>query len=263
MVIALNYAPDAGTIETPITTEEWSLRVDLAGAYRLAAMHQWNDLIYTHISARVSGLDDVFLLNPLGLRFDEIKASDFLRVDLEGRSIDPTPHRIHTAGYVVHSAVHAARPDVGCIIHCHTPAGMAVSAMKEGLLPLSQIAMMFYGHTGYHESEGIVLDLDERARLAADLGQNDILILRNHGLLVTGATVAEAYSRMYFLDQACQAQVAMLASGRDLTYPAPGVAESIAAANRQKDENGLGNPELYEWPAMLRLLDKMDPGFRE
>ncbi len=265
MATSLNYKAEVreGYQDVPMSAEEWTMRVDLAAIYRLAAMHGWNDLIYTHISARLPGPDDHFLLNPFGVRFDEIKASDFLRVDIEGRTLDPTPHRVHRAGFVVHSAVHAARPDVTCVLHCHTRSGMAVSVMKEGLMPLTQISMMFHGRTGYHESEGIVLDNAERARMAADLGDNIILILRNHGLLVTGSSVAECYSRMYFLDQACKTQVDIMASGCELIYPAPGVAESVAAASAEKNADGLGNAELFEWPAMLRMLDRIDPRFRE
>jgi ribulose-5-phosphate 4-epimerase/fuculose-1-phosphate aldolase len=201
-------------------------------------------------------------LNPLGIRFDEIRASDFLRIDLEGRPADPTPHKIHTAGFIIHSAVHAARPDVRCVLHCHTRAGIAVSAMKEGLMPLYQHAMMFHGRVGYHESEGFALDVEERDRLVRDLGDNLVLILRNHGLLVVGDSVAETFSRMYFLDQACKAQVDILSSGRELVLPGPGIAEEIAAAAGRKDANGQGNPDLFEWPALLRYLDRIDNSYR-
>jgi ribulose-5-phosphate 4-epimerase/fuculose-1-phosphate aldolase len=252
-----------GTRSAPMSDEEWALRVDLAAIYRLSASHGWNDLIYTHISARLPGEEELFLLNPLGVRFDEIKASDFLRIDLDGRPVDPTPHKIHTAGFVIHSAVHAARPDVQCVLHCHTRAGMAVSAIKDGLMPLTQHAMMFHGRTGYHESEGFALDVYERERLVGDLGDNIVLILRNHGLLVVGQSVAETFSRMYFLDQACRAQVDILSCGRELILPAPGIAEGISKAASQKNADGLGNAELFEWPALLRQLDGIDPSFRD
>ncbi|MBL8380108.1 MAG: class II aldolase/adducin family protein [Burkholderiales bacterium] len=250
------------------TAAEREARVDLAACYRLAARYGWTDLIYTHISARVPGEDGHFLLNPFGWMFDEITASSLVKVDLEGNKVDDSPHRIHRAGFVIHSAIHAARPDAGCVIHSHTRAGMAVSMMECGLLPLTQHAMLFHGRVGYHASEGFALALDERRRLAEDLGDKPILILRNHGTLVAGATVAQAFSMMWHLEKAMQAQVDAMASGTPLSQPGAGVADAIAArgfSNARIDEYSEGQSPLgrLEWPALLRMLDREDPSFRD
>ena len=247
---------------------ERAARVDLAACYRLAAHYGWTDLIYTHISARVPGPDDHFLLNPFGHMFDEITASNLIKVDLEGNQVESSEHRIHRAGFVIHSAIHAARPDVGCVIHNHTRAGMAVSMMKRGLMPLSQHAMLFYGKVAYHDSEGFALDLEERMRLAHDLGDKPVMLLRNHGTLIAGETVAQAFSMMWHLEKAMQAQVDALASGLTLTMPSKQVAKAIAKrgfSNARIEEYADGASPLgrLEWPGLLRMLDRIDPSYRD
>lgn len=250
-----------------MSAEEWDTRINLAAFYRLAAKYGWTDLIFTHISARVPGPDEHFLLNPFGWMFDEVTASSLVKVDLHGNIVAPTPHRFHPAGFVIHSAVHEARPDALCVMHSHTRAGMAVSMMKEGLLPLSQHAMFFTGRVGYHESEGLALELDERARLVRDLGSHAVLILRNHGTLVAGGSMAETFSMMWHLEKAMQAQIDALASQRELTFPSDAVARETAAngftrkpmAQYSDAQSPLGR---LEWPALLRMLDRTDPSFR-
>ena len=247
---------------------ERAARVNLAACYRLAAHYGWTDLIYTHISARVPGSEEHYLLNPFGFMFDEITASSLVKVDLEGNKVGVSPHRIHRAGFVIHSAIHAARPDAGCVIHSHTRAGMAVSTIKRGLLPLSQHAMLFQGKVAYHDSEGFALDLNERARLAHDMGDKPVMILRNHGTLVAGETVAQAFSMMWHLEKAMQVQVDALASGLTLTMPSKKVAKAIAArgfsnANIEQYSDGASPLGRLEWPGLLRMLDRIDPSFRE
>ncbi len=246
---------------------EREVRVDLAACYRLVAQNGWADLIYTHISARVPDQAH-YLLNPFGLTFDEVNASNLVKVDVDGNKVDDTPGLIHKAGFVIHGAIHAMREDAGCVIHLHTTAGMAVSAMACGLLPLTQHAMLFHGRVGYHESEGLALDLAERERLAHDLGDNIVLMLRNHGTLVVGRTVAEAYSMMWHLEMACKAQVAACATGMALHEPPAGIAQSIAAIGFNPEANALFAGQQrsplgwMEWPAMLRQLDRTAPDFR-
>lgn len=251
-----------------MTEEERQTRIDLAACYRLVAQNGWTDLIYTHISARVPGGRHHYLLNPFGCTFDEVTASNLVKIDLDGNKIGESPHRIHKAGFVIHSAIHAIREDANCIIHLHTPAGMAVSTMACGLLPLTQHAMLFHGRTGYHESEGLALDLAERERLSRDLADNCILILRNHGTLVVGQTVAEAYSMMWHLEQACKVQVAALASGQRLTEPPKGIPEAIARlgfskAHLEQYPEGRSPLGWLEWPAMLRRLDRTQADYRD
>ena len=186
-----------------ISAEEWDTRITLAACYRLVHHYRWTDLIYTHISARVPGKEEHFLINPLGWMYDEICASNLVKIDLDGKNVDGTTTRVNQAGFVIHSAVHSARPDVQCVIHTHTAAGIAVSMMKCGLLPLSQHAQFFYGAVAYHGYEGIALDTDERQRLIADLGDKPVMILHNHGLLVTGETIPLAFSNLHTLERAC------------------------------------------------------------
>ncbi len=251
-----------------MTPEEHQIRIDLAACYRLHAQLGWTDLIFTHISARVPGPEDHFLINPFGLGFDEVTASNLLKIDPAGEKVTPSPHPVHRAGFVIHSAVHMARPDVGCVVHAHTRAGMAISALDCGLLPLTQHAMMFHGRVAYHESEGLANNVDERERLAADLGDKPVMILRNHGTLVAGRTVAQAFSMMWHLEQAMQAQVDAMASGQPLHMPPPGIAERIAANAFTEPgvprASGTISPLGHqEWPAMLRRLDRTDPSYRD
>ena len=256
------------TKPAPISPAEREARINLAACYRLAAHYGWTDLIYTHISARVPGPDEHFLLNSFGFMFDEITASSLVKVDLDGNVVDPSPHRIHRAGFVIHSAIHAARPDAGCVIHSHTRAGMAVSMMKCGLLPLSQHAMLFHEKVAYHASEGFALDLEERARLVDDMGDKPVMILRNHGTLVAAETVAQAFSMMWHLEKAMQAQIDALASDKKLTYPSEAVAKQIAGhgftkAKIEQYADGASPLGRLEWPGLLRMLDRLDPSFRE
>lgn len=251
--------PETRPMRDRVSEAEWQTRVDLAACYRLIAHFRWTDIIYTHISARVPGEEDRFLINAYGLLFDEIRASDLVKVDHEGNIVeDPTGLGINPAGFTIHSAVHIARPDVACVLHTHTAAGIAVSAQKDGLLPLSQHAMRFYGGVAYHDYEGIALDLDERQRLQANLGPHFVMILRNHGLLACGRTVREAFDNIYYLQRACEAQVVAQSTGAALVLPPPEVAEKVA---RQFDRPRPAAKK--DWPALLRLLDRTDPSYKQ
>ncbi|HXV22812.1 MAG TPA: class II aldolase/adducin family protein [Alphaproteobacteria bacterium] len=238
--------------------QERAARIELAACYRLIAQFRMTDLVYTHISARIPGTEH-FLLNPYGLLFEEVSASNLVRIDLEGRVVENTPHQVNPAGFTIHSAVHRARPDVHCVLHTHTRAGIAVSCMREGLLPVSQIAMQFYGRLAYHDYEGIALDLDERDRLARDLGDRKAMILRNHGLLTAGASVPEAFSLMFYLERACEIQIAALSTGRELMMPSPEVCAKVARQYEDDQEAG----GTREWRALLRQLDRTDPSYRD
>jgi ribulose-5-phosphate 4-epimerase/fuculose-1-phosphate aldolase len=240
------------------TPEERTARVELAACYRLIASYRMTDLVYTHISARIPGTEH-FLLNPFGFLFEEVCASNLVRVDAEGAVMEDTAYQVNPAGFTIHSAVHRARLDVGCVLHTHTRAGIAVSCMREGLLPLSQIAMQFHNRIAYHDYEGIALDLDERDRLARDLGQRKAMILRNHGLLTAGESVAEAFSLMFYLEKACEIQIAALSTGRELILPAPEVCEKVARQYEDDDEPA----GTREWRALLRQLDRADPSYRD
>ena len=243
-----------------IAPAEWAARVDLAACYRLAAHFGLTDLIYTHISARVPGEDAHFLINAYGLLFDEIRASTLVKVRLDGSIVDdPTGLGINEAGFVIHGAVHGARHDVGCVMHTHTTAGLAVAAQRRGLLPLTQHAMRFTDAIGYHDYEGIALDMDEQARLVRDLGAHNAMILRNHGLLVCGATMHDAFDLMMHLERACQAQVAAQAGGAELVEPGYDVARKVAA---QFSRPGRKAP-VNAWAALLRMLDRKDPSYRQ
>ena len=249
----------AGSLKDSVSPGEWEVRVNLAACYRLAAHFRMTDLIYTHISARVPGAEHHFLINAFGQLWDEITASTLVKVTLDGDIVeDPTGLGFNRAGYVIHSAVHRARPDVQCVIHTHTAAGVAVSAQDHGLLPISQHAMRFHNRLAYHDYEGLALDLDEQTRLVADLGSRKAMILRNHGLLACGASVYEAFDYMYYLERACQTQIQALAGGAKLRVPPPEVAEKAAA-------QFAGLPykaRQPEWKAHLRMLDRLDPSYR-
>jgi ribulose-5-phosphate 4-epimerase/fuculose-1-phosphate aldolase len=248
------------TVRQQVSDAEWQARVDLAACYRLAHHFGMTDLIYTHISARVPGPAEHFLINPYGLLFSEITASSLVKIDLDGNVVlqpDPT-YSVNYAGFVIHSAVHAARPDVGCVMHTHSRAGMAISALKCGLLPLTQTAMRFYNRVAYHDYEGPALDLGERERLVADLGERSVMILRNHGLLVAAPSVAEAFNLMYWLERACQAQLDAMACNTELTLPPPEIAERAAHLYDPKVRRPFG---VMEWPTMRRFLDGIDPSY--
>jgi ribulose-5-phosphate 4-epimerase/fuculose-1-phosphate aldolase len=244
--------------------EEWKVRVDLAACYRLLAHFGWDDLILTHNSARVPGITDQILINPMGLMFNEITASNLLKVDLEGNLVEPSEYQPIYAGIVIHGAIYLARPDVECVIHTHTEADIAVGALEEGLLPLSQWAMRFYNRLGYHDYEGVSLDMDERERLQHSIGQHPVLVLRNHGLLATGRNVAEAFSLTYHFERSAEAQLkiqAAVAAGAKMVVPSHETCEKQAA---QFADSG-NAPRLggqREWPALLRLAEKLDPSYR-
>jgi ribulose-5-phosphate 4-epimerase/fuculose-1-phosphate aldolase len=249
------------SVQARVGTAEWQARLDCAAVYRLLAVFGMSDLIYNHITLRVPGDEDRILINPFGWMYEEITASSLVTIDLEGRLL-LNPHEdvgINPAGYVIHSAVHAARPDVACVIHTHTRAGMAVSTMQRGLLPLTQTAMRCMP-LAYHDYEGPAVDLDERQRLVADLGGANFLILRNHGLLTCGATAAEAFNAMYWLEMACRAQVDAMAANTPLTMPSE---EVVAHATHLYQPGTRRKFGLLEWPAMLRLLDRRDPSWRD
>jgi len=244
-----------------ISAEEWQARCDLAALYRLIAHFRWTDHIDTHISARVPGEPGHYLINRYGVLFHEMRASDLVKVDHAGDVIDPRfgPDSVNRAGFNIHSAVHAARPDVACVIHTHTAAGIAVSALEEGLLPISQHALKFHNRLGYHDYEGIALDPEERSRLVRDLGPNMAMILRNHGLLAAGRCIAEAFNQIYFLERACQAQVQALAGGRQLRYPPEAVGERVAV---QEEEALAGGLHLLAWESALRLIADGEAEYR-
>lgn len=239
---------------------EWDTRVQLAACYRLVSHFGMSDLIYNHITARIPGTDDQLLINPYGMMYDEITASSLVRIDLAGNILhQPSSYGINAAGYVIHSAVHGARHDVQCVIHTHTRAGMAVSALSCGLLPLTQTAMRF-ARIPYHDYESVAIDPDERARLVCDLGASEAMILRNHGLLAAGPSIAQAFNTLYWLEMACKAQVDALSANRELCLPPPEVVERTWHLYQPTTRRPFGE---LEWPAMLRLMDRKDPGYRE
>lgn len=245
-----------------VSPEEWAARVDLAAAYRLVALYGWDDLIFTHLSARAPGPEHHFLINDYSLMFEEITASNLVKIDLEGNRVGDAPGAVNRAGFVIHSAIHAAREDALAVIHLHTPHGQAVSAMKEGLLPHTQTAMIAHHDVAYHDHEGIADALEERERIVADLGDRNALILRNHGTLAVGSSVAEAFVRMYFLERACEVQVLMLSAGRaGLNDPPAGAVETVKAQARSPQARVIA--EHVAWPALLRKLDRIDPGYRD
>jgi ribulose-5-phosphate 4-epimerase/fuculose-1-phosphate aldolase len=244
-----------------VSRAEWDTRVDLAACYRLVHHFRMDDLVYNHISARVPGEEGHFLINAYGMTYDEITASSLVKIDLEGKVVQDsgTGYGVNHAGFVIHSAVHRARADVACVIHTHTPAGMAVSAMKCGLLPLTQNAM-YFGGVGYHDYEGPAVDLDEQRRLVADLGPHEAMILRNHGLLSVGRTIAEAFVTMYWLDRACQAQVFAVSSNQELLLPGKDVVKTTNERYKPGQRRKIGE---LEWSGLLRLAERRYPGFRD
>lgn len=231
------------------TDEQWRVRVELAALYRLVAVHGWADAIYTHISARVPGMDDRFLINPYGLYFDEITASSLVEIDSEGRIRQETEAAVNPAGFTIHSAIHAARADAHFVMHLHTRDGIAVAAQNHGLLPLSQHALIVLPRLAYHEYEGIALDLDERSRLVADLADKQVMLLRNHGTLALGATAADCWNAMYYLERACSIQIAALSGGLAHVRSAPPEAQATVARQIAN-----GTSAHLAWPGALRLL---------
>lgn len=245
-------------VRSKVSAEEWAVRVDLAACYRLVAHFGWDDLVFTHISARVPGTHD-FLINPYGLMFDEVTASNLVRVDLQGNKTLDTPYHINPAGYTIHSAVHEAREDAMCVLHLHTLAGIAVSCQKAGLLPISQQASIVGCSLSYHDYEGIALNQDEKARLKANLGRTHHLILRNHGLLTVGQTVADAFLSMFTLQRACEIQVLAQGNGTELIHIPQAVLDTVPAYVKIVTRGG---GSALTWPALLRRMDKIDGSFR-
>src|SRR6187551_653506 len=240
-----------------VSDEEWAIRVDLAAAYRLVAHFGWDDLIFTHLSARIPGPEHHFLLNPYQLMFEEVTASSLVKVDVHGNPVEPSPFITNPAGFTIHSAVHMAREDAHAVMHLHTPAGQAVSAHEEGLLPLTQTAMLVRGDLAFHDYEGVAVDLDERERIVADLGDKGAMLLRNHGTLAVGETVGEAFIRIYFLERACQAQILALSAGNNLNNPPQGSPEVTAQQGKTGLKLAAG---ALAWPALLRKAHRLDPG---
>jgi ribulose-5-phosphate 4-epimerase/fuculose-1-phosphate aldolase len=242
--------------------EEWRLRVELAAAYRLVALFGWDDLVFTHISARLPGPAGAhtgqFLINPYGLMFEEITASSLVKVDAQGVKLDQTPFEVNPAGFVIHSAVHAARHDAACVLHVHSLNGIAVSAQKAGVLPLSQQSIFVLCSLGYHDYEGVALRDDEKPRLVADLGRNDFLMLRNHGLLTVGASVADAFLSMYLFETVCTIQVRAMSGGAELVSVDPRI---VATARQQAAAVTKGLGSQLTWPGLLRRLDRRLPGY--
>ncbi len=243
----------------PASPAEQQLRVDLAACYRLVAHFGWDDLVFTHISARLPGEEHHFLINPYGMLFDEITASSLVKVDAHGEKVDPSPYPVNPAGFVIHSAIHAVRPDVECVLHLHTPAGVAVSAQKGGLLPISQQATLALAALGTHAYEGIALRDDEKPRLQKDLGHNTSLLLQNHGLLTVGPTIADAFLFMFNLQRACEIQVLAQSGGAELIPVDPRIVGGVKAAAAAVTK-GLGG--ALAWPGLLRKLDRLDPSYR-
>jgi len=251
------------SLEGRVSAEEWQTRLDLAAAYRLVALFRWDDLVFTHITARIPGTEH-YLINPYGLMFDEITASSLIKIDIQGKVLQETPFPINPAGFVIHSAVHAARHDIQCVMHTHTLNGVAVSAQKRGVLPISQFSIGVLSSLAYHDYEGIALRDEEKPRLVADLGSKTFLMLRNHGLLTVGPTVAEAFAAMYFFEATCAVQLRAQAGGTlaagELIEVAPeivqGAMEAVRVATTGRGPGGL------VWPGLLRRLDRVDDSWR-
>ena len=241
-----------------VSADEWHVRVDLAAAYRLVAHFRWDDLVFTHVTVRVPGTEDQFLINPYGFMFDEITASSLVKVDLAGNKLDDSPYPVNPAGFTIHSAIHGARHDAQCVLHTHTLNGVAVSAQKEGVLPLSQQSIFVLASLGYHDYEGVALRDDEKPRLVRDLGERDFLMLRNHGLLTVGKTIADAFLNMYIFEATCRIQIDAQAGG-ELVMVDPKIVEGIAGVMKTATA---GQGANLAWPALLRKAERLDPGYR-
>lgn len=248
--------PEIASVRDQVSDTEWQLRVDLAALYRLVAQHGWDDFLFTHLSARIPGPEHHFLLNPLGMTFEEVTASSLVKVDLDGNKVMESPYAINAAGFTIHSAVHAAREDVCCVMHLHTDDGVAVSAQEAGLMPITQHAMQC-GEIAYHDYEGVALDLDERERIVRDLGDRQFMLLRNHGTLTVGPTICSAWMAMYYLERACTMQIRALSGA--VNMPPQGSAAKAAEQSRLLFD---GTADPLAWPALLRKLDRIDPSYR-
>jgi ribulose-5-phosphate 4-epimerase/fuculose-1-phosphate aldolase len=249
------------SVRDQVSAEEWQARVNLAAAYRLTALYGYTEMIANHISCRAPGTHDQFLINPYGMLYEEIDASCLIKVDVEGNVIfNASDYGVNAAGFVIHSAIHMAKPEMDCVAHTHTPAGMAVSAMECGLLPLAQTSMRFL-HIGYHDFEGIADDVGERERLVRDLGDYEAMILRNHGLLVVGRTIPATFNLLYRMERACEVQVMALSCNTKLVYPPQDVLEATFDKVKPRPGKANRNGDLA-WPALLRKLDRVDPSYR-
>lgn len=249
----------ARAIRPSFSPQEWQQRTDLAACYRLVAKFGWDDLIFTHISARIPGPEHHFLINPYGMMFEEITASSLLKVDLQGRKVSDSPYDVNPAGFTIHSAVHGARDDANCVLHVHSVNGVAVAAQEDGLLPLSQHSIFVLSSLAYHDYEGVALEEDERPRLVRDLGDRRFLMLRNHGLLTVGRSVAEAFVAMYFFETSCMIQVRAQSGGQRLRRIGSTIIDG-AQVQWEKVTRGAGGG--LAWPALLRKLDRADPSYR-
>jgi ribulose-5-phosphate 4-epimerase/fuculose-1-phosphate aldolase len=256
----MSTAETQTSVKELVPEPEWNARVDLAAAYRLVAHYGWDDLIFTHLSARVPGPEHHFLINPYGMMFEEITASSLVKINLQGEIVTPSPYFINPAGFTIHSAVHAAREDALCVIHLHTDFGIAVSAQTNGLLPVSQQALFSLTSLAYHEYEGLALNEDEKSRLVSDLGDKTNMILRNHGLLTVGKTAAEAFLSMYILERACRIQILAQSGGGTLLPVSESILENVAA---QLGAVTVGRGAQLTWPGLLRKLDRIDPSYRD
>lgn len=246
------------SVKDQVSEAEWKARVDLAACYRLMALYDMTEMIANHISSRVPGTEGEFLINPYGMLYEEMTASDMIKIDIDGNvRFNATKFGVNKAGYVIHSAVHKVRHDVDCVIHTHTIAGMAVSAMKCGVLPIAQTSMRF-GDIAYHDYEGVALNMEEQERLCADLGEREAMVLRNHGLLTVGPTVAECFNNMWRLERACQIQIAALSCNTELSLPPKEVVDQTTHLYQRGTRRPFG---LLEWPTMLRKLDRENPGY--
>ena len=256
----MSAAAKPTTIRDQVSEAEWQARVDLAAAYRLVAFYGWDDLIFTHISARIPGPEHHFLLNPYGMMFEEVTASSLVKIDLDGRKVSDSPYFINPAGFTIHSAVHAAREDALCVMHLHTDYGIAVSAQENGLLPISQQAMFPLASLAYHNYEGLALNEEEKPRLVADLGDKNYMILRNHGLLTLGKSAADAFLSMYILERACRIQILAQSGDGDLHCVPIDIIDLTA---KQMSAVTVGQGADLTWPGLMRKLDRIDSSFRD
>lgn len=250
---------DIPSVRDRVSPEEWQVRVDLAACYRLVAAFGWSDLVFTHVTARVPGGGHEFLINPYGLSFDEVTASSLVKIDLHGNKLDNSPFRVNPAGFTIHSAIHEARDDAHCVLHTHTVNGCAIAAQEAGVLPISQASIFVLNSLAYHDYEGVALNDDEKPRLVADMGDKTYLMLRNHGLLTVGRSIADAFLSMYNFESACAIQVRAMAGGTPLRLIAGPIIENAMNQARQVTQSQYG---ALAWPALLRKLEREDPSYR-
>ncbi len=250
---------DIPSLQQRVSPEEWQMRVDLAACYRLVADFGWSDLVFTHLTARIPGPEHAFLINPYGMMFDEITASSLVKIDLHGNKLEDSPFPINPAGFTIHSAIHEAREDAICVLHTHSLNGAAVAAQEAGVLPISQPSIFVLNSLAYHGYEGLALNDDEKPRLVADFGDKTFLMLRNHGLLTVGKTVADAFLNMYIFEAACTIQVRAMAGGTPLTQIGTSIIDNAMKQAQQVTNSQYGS---LAWPALLRRLERLDPGYR-